>query len=145
MDQVFALLKQHRDALVWVSWLSAALFVVSLAIIPWLIARAPSNLFLRKPSRRRGPWSLLSKLVRNLFGVLLVVAGVLMLVLPGQGVLTMLLGLALLDAPGKDALIERVVQKPAIWRALQHIRQRAGQPPFERPQAAEPTDLSRRT
>lgn len=40
-------------------------------------------------------------LVKNVFGFVLIVAGIVMLVTPGQGLLTIFLGLAIADWPGK--------------------------------------------
>jgi hypothetical protein len=63
----------------------------------------------------------------------LLVAGVAMLVLPGQGLLMVLLALSLVDLPKKRVLVRTIVQRPPVWRALSYFRERAGKPPFERP------------
>jgi len=58
-----------------------------------------------------------------------------MLLLPGQGLLTILIGLLLLDFPGKRALELRLLRRPALRGFLDRMRQRRGVPPFvlERP------------
>jgi hypothetical protein len=126
-------LAAHQDALLWVSILSAVMFAGSIALVPVLVARAPADLFVREPSQRRGLGRLLRQIVRNLFGLGLLVLGVLMLVLPGQGLLMVLLALLVLDFPGKRALVQRLVRRPKVWDALHYVRQRANKPPFERP------------
>jgi hypothetical protein len=53
-----------------------------------------------------------------------------MLVLPGQGVLTLCVSLFLLDFPGKRRLERRILGYPPVLHALNRLRTRAGQPPF---------------
>jgi hypothetical protein len=56
-----------------------------------------------------------------------------MLLLPGQGILTILIGLMLLDFPGKRRLERRLVQQPSVWRAINWMRAKAHQPALELP------------
>ena len=58
---------------------------------------------------------------------------------PGQGILTILIGLMLLDFPGKRRLERRLVQQPSVWRALNWMRTKAHQPALEMPTAETPT------
>jgi hypothetical protein len=71
--------------------------------------------------------------LRNLAGVVLLLFGVLMLVLPGQGLLTILFGLILLDAPGKRLLVNRLLMRPRVFSIVNSLRQRFGVPPLRRP------------
>jgi hypothetical protein len=71
--------------------------------------------------------------VKNAFGGLLVLAGLAMLVLPGQGLLTILIGLMLVDFPGKRRLEMLIVRRRPIHRAIDWIRRRAHQPPLQLP------------
>ena len=68
-----------------------------------------------------------------LFGFALILAGVAMLVLPGQGILTILMGVALANFPGKFTLERRLVRQPAVGRALNRIREIAGKVHLELP------------
>jgi hypothetical protein len=133
MSAIFDNLSAHRSLWTWISCLSAAMFVGSLLLIPWLVAKAPSDYFVRPASPHQGALGLLAKIARNVLGALLLVVGLLLLVLPGQGLLMMLLAVSLLDIPGKHALIQRIVQRPPVWRALSYLRERAHKDPFERP------------
>jgi hypothetical protein len=65
--------------------------------------------------------------------MLIVFVGVAMLLLPGQGILTILIGLMLIDFPGKRRLERRLVQQPSVWRAINWMRAKAHQPPLEMP------------
>ena len=55
---------------------------------------------------------------RNLYGSLLILAGIVMLFLPGQGILTILFGFLLLDFPGKRGLWRRMLAHPKIEPSL---------------------------
>ena len=64
--------------------------------------------------------------LKNVAGGGLVLLGLAMLVLPGQGILTILIGLTFLDFPGKRRLEIWIVQRPSIRYALDRVRKRAG-------------------
>ena len=68
--------------------------------------------------------------LKNIFGLGFLILGILMLVLPGQGILTILLGLSLLDFPGKFRLQRRLVSRPSVLSSMNWIRQRAGREPL---------------
>ncbi len=71
-----------------------------------------------------------SWLGKNLLGYLLIVAGIAMLVLPGQGVLTILLGVILVDLPGKYRFERWIVARPLVLKSINRLRQRAGRDPL---------------
>ena len=70
-------------------------------------------------------------LMRNLLGWMFVVAGVAMLVLPGQGLLSILAGLVLVDFPGKRRFERRLLTSHVVRDAMNWLRRRAGRPPFD--------------
>lgn len=116
--------------------LSLAMFFGSLVAVPWLIGRLPADYFLTHwqrvdERRRRHPLAqVFVPLLRNLLGAVLLLAGVAMLVLPGQGLLTMVLGLCLMDFPGKRKVLEWMVEKKALQQGLNWIRQKRGKEVF---------------
>ena len=69
--------------------------------------------------------------VRNVLGWIFVVAGIAMLVLPGQGLLSILAGLVLIDFPGKHRFELKLLASPGVRRAMNWLRRRAGRPPFD--------------
>jgi hypothetical protein len=69
--------------------------------------------------------------LRSLLGALLVLLGILMLVLPGQGVLMIVAGLSLLRFPGKRKLLRRLLRAPGVHLVCDAIRRRAGKPPLQ--------------
>ncbi len=77
--------------------------------------------------------ALLLGVAKNILGGLLVVMGVVMLFTPGQGLLTILIGLLLLNFPGKYRLERWLVLRPGVLRGLNWLRQRRGHRPFDAP------------
>jgi len=107
-----------------------------LIAIPWLIVRLPADYFdVRVPRAflKHGHvalrWTFV--VVQNIVGFILVLAGVAMLVLPGQGVLTILVGVSLMDFPGKRKLEARLIGQRMIFSGVNRLRARFGKPPFE--------------
>ena len=87
------------------------------------------------------PWEMRHPIVRwciligkNAIGAVLLLAGLLMLVAPGPGILTILAGVVLMDFPGKRSLEQRVLALPAVLHMVNGIRQRAGRPPLQLPE-----------
>jgi hypothetical protein len=77
-------------------------------------------------------WLTLS-ILKNAFGAVLVLAGIAMLVLPGQGLLAILVGVMLANFPGKYALERRIISRPTVSKAVNRIRKMAGRPPLDIP------------
>jgi hypothetical protein len=132
----------------WFWWLFAASLVMLVAsplLVGWLIVRLPTDYF---SARRRKTLGSLERhhvlrpviaIAKNFVGAILVAAGVLMLIVPGQGVLTIAAGILLLDFPGKYGLERWLVTRPTVWRSINWLRQRAGREPFASPEAAAQT------
>lgn len=120
--------------LAFVAAASVVMFVGSLVAIPWLLVRLPADYFDTRVERHwmRGSHPVLRAaglLVKNLLGGVFVLAGIAMLVLPGQGILTILIGISLLDFPGKRRLEAQLVGQPTVLRGINAIRARFGRPP----------------
>jgi hypothetical protein len=132
MEYLITLLKQ------W-AWLiapfSILMFVGTLALLPYLLIRLPTDYFISRPITEwptRHPLVHLMLVVgKNLLGVLLMGLGFVMLVLPGQGLLTILLGIILMDFPGKRNLERRLIRYKPLLKSANWLRQRYNKPPFE--------------
>ena len=72
-------------------------------------------------------------LLKNALGLILLIAGLAMLVLPGQGVITTLVAMSLLDFPGKRNLELRLIRQPLVLNSINWIREKAGRPPIQLP------------
>ncbi len=133
-------IEQHLEAiLLWASGLSLLGAAATLIGVPWVLARLPHDYF-NQPHRAvwrlslTEPWyALLLGGLKNLLGAVLVLLGLIMLVTPGQGLITLLVGLLLMNFPGKYQLECWLVQRPGVMRALNWLRGRRGQPPFDPP------------
>jgi hypothetical protein len=126
----------HETLLGWAGLASLFMFVGSLVAVPTLIVALPPRYLADRAEANplRGTlWHWPVMVVKNLMGVLLIVAGIAMLVLPGQGVLTICIGLAIVNFPGKKAIIRRILGNPRVLATANRIRLQSGRPPLERP------------
>lgn len=132
-------LQAHSEILWAMGIASAMMMLCGVAVVPWILLRLPSDYFL--PARRqrvipeRLPLAVGIPLlvVKNLLGILFILAGLAMLVLPGQGLLTIILGLALTNFPGKFKLQRWLVGHSSIFNSLNWVRRRFGRPPLLSP------------
>lgn len=119
----------------WITLTSSICFFASLLIIPWIICKLEADFFLHlhEPKRREKKHPLLClllRLLRYLLGSTLLTAGILMLFLPGQGLLTIILGLSLLDFPGKRQAVDGLLNIHSIQTALNWIRDKGKKKQF---------------
>ena len=125
---VFGWLKAHG---LIVGIISGASLVGSIFLCALVIAYLPYDYFRakRRVSRIRQPvlWGGLIFL-KNLVAVILIIVGIILIPLPGQGILTVLIGLIISDIPGKRKLERRIIQSPTVLSALNHIRSRFNRP-----------------
>lgn len=72
-------------------------------------------------------------IAKNIAGVLLIILGIILSLpgVPGQGILTILLGLIFLDIPGKRPLEARIIKRPAVLAAINKLRAKYNKPPLE--------------
>ena len=110
-------------------------FAISLAVVSFVVVKIPFDYFHR--DRPRNLWSdrhpairFLGTFAKNALGVVLVVIGILMSIpgVPGQGILTILLGIMLLDFPGKRTLEYKLVTRPQVLNTINKLRHRFGKP-----------------
>lgn len=112
--------------LIGLTLLSILTCVVSLFCASWALRRLPVDYLLI--DRAQTPRSGLLQLLRNAVGLVLLLLGVAMLVLPGQGLLTILAALSLMDFRGKRRLECRLMLQPRVFAAINRFRLRSGQP-----------------
>ncbi|HEX8457484.1 MAG TPA: hypothetical protein VF656_09320 [Pyrinomonadaceae bacterium] len=122
----------------WVVLFSVVTFVLSIAVSVVVLVKLPDTYFKAEHGREfwveRHPvlrWG--AVLLKNLLGLVLVLLGVVMSLpgVPGQGVLTILLGVMLLDFPGKRRLELKLVSRPKVLRTINRIRHRFDRPPLQ--------------
>lgn len=129
-------IRDHPGLLAAIAVASVVMFVGSLIVVPIIAARIPADYFAhdrRPPSalRRQHPVLRAVGLIgKNLLGIALIFAGLAMLVLPGQGLLTIAMGLVLVDAPGKYVLERRLVAMKWVARPINWLRRTRGREPL---------------
>ena len=123
---------QNNQHFLWLLGIvSVFTFFASLVVVPWLVIKIPADYFSSHkrhvmPWRKEHPvvrWTLL--LIKNLLGAVLLLLGLGMLLLPGQGLLTILVGLILLDFPGKFRFERWIILKKSILRTVNWLRQKS--------------------
>jgi hypothetical protein len=130
----FEYAEMHAAALLGLSLLT---LIATLIAMPILILRLPSGYFLeddrpRPLSRHLAVhWFLMA--LKNLLGLTLFLIGLFLVFLPGQGLLTMIIGLTIMNYPGKFHIERWLVLRPGVLKAMNWLRHRFGVAPLETP------------
>ena len=110
-------------------------FSISMGIVTVIMVKIPPNYFQKgypKTILPNHPKAIryLAIIGKNLVGVLLVALGIVLSLpgVPGQGFLTILLGIMLLDFPGKETLEQKLVSRPQVRKTINKVRRRFGKP-----------------
>jgi hypothetical protein len=121
-------------------WLGVGISVVlaigSIALVAFVVIHWPADHFkehLPGMGPLAEPTHPVARVAKNVGGGLLVLLGLVMALpgIPGQGILTMIVGLTMLDFPGKRGLERRLIGRPHILHALNRLRARFGRAPLE--------------
>jgi small-conductance mechanosensitive channel len=140
LDRALAWLSEGRagrNLLILVAGYVVAL-VVTLVILAVMLATLPPNYFRddfkETPLRNAGPLGAVKRVIKNTIGLALIVLGALLSLpgIPGQGVLTMLVGLMLVDFPGKRTLERKLVARAGVLETMNRVRAWLGRPPLVR-------------
>ena len=123
----------------WIAIGSVAMFVISLASMPFIVAQIPVDYFTHH-GRHRMSQSNHHPVIRlalagfkNMLGAILLVAGFIMLFTPGQGLLSILFGLMIMNYPGKYRLECWIIGKPLIFDTVNTMRTKQGKEPLLSP------------
>lgn len=124
-------LKENEELFAVLGLSGIGLFLVSLLVFPLIIILLPHDYFIRPETSfvTLNPLRMLLRVLKNALGYLLIVAGILMLFLPGQGLLSLLLGVSLINFPGKRRLELRLLRFRGVRRSVAWIRQKANRRP----------------
>ncbi|MDG2384866.1 MAG: PGPGW domain-containing protein [Pirellulaceae bacterium] len=124
-------IQSHQTELGALATVSVLMFVASLVLIPIIVARIPNDYFAqsRRPnsvgSNQPFPMRALLIVAKNMVGLILLGMGIAMLILPGQGLLSIFLGIMLMDFPGKFRLERWLVSRRPILRSINWLRRRS--------------------
>ncbi len=133
--------KEHETFMLWLSGASAVVFVASMILVPVILVKLPADFFLkekREKKAQRKKSSTALKIARNIAGGILILLGLAMLVLPGQGLLVILLGIVLTDFPGKYRIERWIISRKKILSTANWLRQKFNKPPLKVEKLEEP-------
>jgi len=129
-------INDHESLLLWLATGSVIVFIASILLIPWIVTKIPSDYFTH-PKRQKYLWCNQPKIVRfvfillkNILGVTLVLGGIAMLLLPGQGILTILIGFIIMDFPYKYKVETWIIKHPFVLRVINKLRSKVKQQPL---------------
>ena len=121
--------------------LAALLFVattvISFAVTLTVILRLPPDYLCASRARNfkcadHGLFFPVGVVLKNFSGAVLIVLGVILSIpgLPGQGLLTVIAGLFLMDFPGKRGLLCKLVSRPLLLQSINRLRTKFSRPPL---------------
>ncbi len=131
---------QNKNLLIGIGIMSVITFLGSLIIIPILIINMDDDYFESKKkdtedrSKTFNIFAFIVNVLKNILGILFVLTGVLMLILPGQGIVTILIGISIANFPGKRKLELKLIRLKTIHNAINWIRAKAKKPPIIMPE-----------
>ena len=120
----------------WLGIFSIVTFALTIMILPLVIIRLPADYFSGEKadgfiSRQSGGRRYFLLFVKNFGGALLLIMGILMLFMPGQGVLTIIAGLSIMNFPGKRKLEIKLLSNQKVLKGLNWIRKKGKKEPFQ--------------
>ena len=128
-------LGQHTGLLGVVAALSIGLLLLSIVVTPRLVARLPRDYLQREAVRAQSsqPRRLLIGAFKAVIGTVLIAIGLVMLIAPGPGLVTLLIGISIAPFPGKYPLFRRIAAQQSVYNSLNWMRKRHGQGPLLHP------------
>jgi hypothetical protein len=125
----------YKNVIIWFGSISLFVFLFSLLSIKWLVALIPEDYFVIKrvsKIKSQNPliWYFIL-ILKNLVGYSLILGGVIMLVLPGQGLFTIIIGLMLSNYPGKYIIEKKFIAIPTVLKSINWLRRKSNKPPLK--------------
>ncbi len=138
-NELMSLLQANTTFLLWLGAFSVACFLITIIAVPWVVISLPDNYFVtgKRSSLLTQNFhpsvALLIKLSKNGLALAIVLAGIVMLLIPGQGLLTILIGVMMLDFPGKYKVERWIVKNKTVLSSINWLRRRKGKNELEAP------------
>jgi hypothetical protein len=123
-----------RGLVAWGLFASVIMLLLSMIVTVLLLVRLPADSFVDHPrSLAVPPMGTAGRISKNFFGWFLIVIGLIISIpgVPGQGIMTVLLGLLLVEFPGRRALIRRILRRKKFRGIIDRVRARFGSRPME--------------
>ena len=135
IDQISGIILNYKNFILWLGSISFLVFIFSLISIKWLVALIPSDYFIEdKRNKYQSSYPLtwlISIIIKNVVGYILIIGGILMLVLPGQGLFTIIIGLMLSNYPGKYFIERKFIAIPSVLKTINWLRKKSNKPPLK--------------
>ena len=135
IDQISGIILNYKNFILWLGSISFLVFIFSLISIKWLVALIPSDYFIEdKRNKYQSSYPLtwfISIIIKNIVGYILIIGGILMLVLPGQGLFTIIIGLMLSNYPGKYFIERKFIAIPSVLKTINWLRKKSNKPPLK--------------
>jgi hypothetical protein len=132
---LFDWIQNHEPVIWWTGSLSVLMFVGFLLAMPVIIIKLPAEYFLKhEMTHHRKELSfmgLVYLIFKNVFGGFLVLAGIVMLFLPGQGLITLIMGISLLSIPDKKRMVRKIIRRKKVLSTMNRIRLKFNKPPLQ--------------
>ena len=135
-EKIISWSSMNSDLLFLLGSLSIFILIISVFMMVLIISFLPEDYFKSEnrnliscvQNSRFPLLKLLALITKNFFGVLLLLSGILMLVLPGQGILTIITGLVFMDYPGKYKFERKLLRQKGVINSINWIRSRLSKP-----------------
>ncbi|MEM7147625.1 MAG: PGPGW domain-containing protein [Verrucomicrobiota bacterium] len=132
-------LSDNQALLTWLGGASVFMLIGSLVITGVVIVRMNEDYFLPERDADQSfaelhpvlRWTGL--ILKNIAGLILLIAGTVMVFIPGQGLIVMFIGLMLMNFPGKRKLELGLIRRAPVSRAINWLRAKANRPPLNLP------------
>jgi hypothetical protein len=130
-------IQQNGELLGCLGVASVVTFLGTIAAVPAFLVVLPTD-YLSKEARPisatwPAPLRWTYRVVKNVIAGALLLAGIAMLVLPGQGLLTMFVALIIADIPGKRPTLRRILGRHSVFERVNRLRAKFGKPPLSHP------------
>ena len=119
----------YKQIFIVLSTLSIIALILSPLIINLILIRLPQDYFIKAKDDLK-PTNYILQFIKNLFGTILIIIGLAMFVLPGQGLITFIIGMSLVRFPGKRKLQMKIVKNHSVQKSLNWFRFKSKKTPF---------------
>lgn len=124
----------YKNLILWFGSISLFVFLFSLLSIKWLVSLIREDYFINKKDSKIKTSNIfiwyIVLIFKNLIGYSLILGGIMMLVLPGQGLFTIIIGLMMSNYPGKYSIEKKFIAIPTILKSINWLRRKSNKPPI---------------
>ena len=130
-------ISDYNQIIQWAGIVSVFLFFLSLFLLKYVILRLPEDYFITassiSKSHPKNPQKIIVRVAKNAVGFLLTICGIILLFTPGQGMITILIGLCLIDLAIVNQFKKKIINNSKVQKALNWIRTKKSVKPFNFP------------